>query len=62
MDDDFMTACLADNIEAVELIVQIVLGQKDIKIQSVRIQEVLKNLQGRSVYWISMQSQVIIRR
>lgn len=57
-----MTACLADNIEAVELIVQIVLGQKDIKIQSVRIQEVLKNLQGRSVYWISMQSQVIIRR
>ena len=57
-----MTACLADNIEAVELIVQIVLGQKDIKIQSVRIQEVLKNLQGRSVYWISMQSQAIIRR
>ena len=57
-----MTACLADNIEAVELIVQIVLGQKDIKIQFVRIQEVLKNLQGRSVYWISMQSQAIIRR
>ena len=48
MDDDFMTVCLADNLEGVELIVQIVLGRKDIKIQSVRTQEVLKNLQGRS--------------
>ena len=48
MDDDFMTVCLADNLEGVELIVQIVLGRKDIKIRSVRTQEVLKNLQGRS--------------
>ena len=48
MDDDFMTVCLADNIEGVELIVQIVLGRKDIRIKSVRTQEVLKNLQGRS--------------
>ena len=48
MDDDFMTACLADNLEGVELIVRIVLGRKDIKIKSVRTQEVLKNLQGRS--------------
>ena len=48
MDDDFMTVCLADNFEGVELIVRIVLGRKDIKIKSVRTQEVLKNLQGRS--------------
>lgn len=48
MDDDFMTVCLADNFEGVELILQIVLGKKDIKIKSVRAQEVLKNLQGRS--------------
>ena len=48
MDDDFMTACLADNIEGVELIARIVLGRKDIKIKSVHTQEVLKNLQGRS--------------
>ncbi|MCM1101523.1 MAG: hypothetical protein NC079_08470 [Clostridium sp.] len=48
MDDDFMTVCLADNFEAVELILQIVLGKKDIKIKSVRTQEMLKNLQGRS--------------
>ncbi len=48
MDDDFMTVCLADNFEGVELILQIVLGKKDIKIKSVRTQEPLKNLQGRS--------------
>ncbi len=48
MDDDFMTACLADNFEGVELILQIVLGKKDIKIKSIHTQEVLKNLWGRS--------------
>ncbi len=48
MDDDFMTACLADNYEGVELILQIVLRKKDIKIQSIHTQEVLKNLWGRS--------------
>ena len=48
MDDDFMTVCLADNFEGVELILRIVLGREDIKIKSVRIQEPLKNLQGRS--------------
>ncbi|MCX4352671.1 MAG: hypothetical protein OSJ60_13685 [Lachnospiraceae bacterium] len=48
MDDDFMTACLEDNIEGVELILQIVLGRKDITIKSVRTQKPLKNLQGRS--------------
>jgi len=49
MDDDFMTICLADNYEGVELILQIILGRKDITIKSVRTQEPLKNLQGRSV-------------
>ncbi len=48
MDDDFMTICLADNFEGVELILQIILGKKDIKIKTVRTQEPLKNLQGRS--------------
>ena len=48
MDDDFMTVCLADNFEGVELILRIVLGREDIKIKSVKIQEPLKNLQGRS--------------
>ncbi len=48
MDDDFMTVCLADNFEGVELILRIVLGQKDITVKSVRTQEQMKNLQGRS--------------
>ncbi len=48
MDDDFMTVCLADNFEGVELILRIVLGQEDIKTKSVRTQEPLKNLQRRS--------------
>lgn len=48
MDDDFMTVCLADNFEGVELILQIVLGRDDIKVKSVHTQELLKNLQGRS--------------
>ncbi|MEY8515788.1 hypothetical protein AALC25_02430 [Lachnospiraceae bacterium 29-84] len=44
----FMTACFADNFEGVELILRIILGREDIKIKSVRTQEPLKNLQGRS--------------
>ena len=48
IDDDFMTVCLADNYEGVELILRIVLGRKDIIIKSVRTQEPLKNLHGRS--------------
>lgn len=48
MDDDFMSVCLAENYEGVELILQIVLGRTDIKVTSVRTQELMKNLQGRS--------------
>ena len=48
MDDDFMTVCLADNFEGVELILRIILGREDIIIKSVRTQELFKNLQGRS--------------
>lgn len=44
MDDDFMTVCLADNFEDVELILRIVLRREDIKIKSVRTQVPLKNL------------------
>lgn len=43
-----MTVCLADNYEAVELILRIILGRDDIKVKSVRTQEPMKNLQGRS--------------
>lgn len=37
-----------DYFEGVELILQIVLGRTDIKVTSVRTQELMKNLQGRS--------------
>lgn len=49
MDDEFMTVCLADNFEAVELILRIILGWENIKIKSIRTQEHMKNLHGRSV-------------
>lgn len=49
MDDDFMVACLEDNFEGVELILRIVLGRDDLKVRTARVQEPLKNLQGRSV-------------
>ena len=48
MDDDFMTVCLEDNYEGVELILQIILQRSDIKVTSIRTQEVMKNLKGRS--------------
>jgi hypothetical protein len=48
MDDIFMTACLKDNIEGVELILRIVLRRQDIKVKSVQTQKVMKNLYGRS--------------
>ena len=48
LDDDFMTVCLAGNFAAVELILKIILCRDDIKIKSLRTQEQLKNLQGRS--------------
>lgn len=48
MDDEFMSVCLEDNYEGVELILRIVLGQPGIKVKSLRTQELLKNLQGRS--------------
>ena len=48
IDDDFMTVCLADNYEGVELILRIVLGRENITIKTIHTQELLKNLQGRS--------------
>ena len=48
IDDDFMTVCLEDNFEDVELILRIILNQDDIIIKSIKTQDPLKNLQGRS--------------
>lgn len=48
MDDDFFTVCLADNIDGVQLILRIILQNDNITVTSVKTQEHLKNLQGRS--------------
>ena len=49
MDDDFMSKCFEDNIPCTELVLSIVLGRDDLKVESVRTQYAIANLQGRSV-------------
>ena len=49
MDDGFLNACFADNIPATELILRIILGKKDLIVNSVETQKTLKNLFGRSL-------------
>ena len=44
-----MSKCFEENIECTELVLQIVLGRDDLKVEKVAIQHQLKNLQGRSV-------------
>lgn len=48
LDDDFMTKCFENNIEATEFILKIILNM-DLKVKSVTTQDFIKNLQGRSV-------------
>lgn len=49
MDDDFMTKCFEDSPECTELVLHIVLNKPDLKVQEVKVQYTIKNLQGRSV-------------
>ena len=49
MDDDFMTACFSESIECTELVLQIMLGDQNLKVLEVHTQHSIKNLQGRSV-------------
>lgn len=44
-----MTKCFENNIECTELVLHIVLDKPDLKVQKVRTQYTIKNLQGRSV-------------
>ena len=55
IDDDFMNACLDDNIEGTELILRIVMGKPDITVKRVRAQHVMKNLQGRDI-WLDIDA------
>ena len=49
MDDDFFTACLAEEIECTQLILRIILGKADLQVVQSHAQYFIKNLQGRSV-------------
>ena len=49
LDDDFMTKCFEENIEATELVLRIVLNQSDINVVTVQTQYSMKNLKGRSL-------------
>lgn len=49
MDDDFMTKCFEDSPECTELVLHIVMDKPDLKVQEIKVQHVIKNLQGRSV-------------
>lgn len=48
MDDDFMSKCFED-YACVELVLRIILEKEDIKVEQVRTQYKIKNLQGRSI-------------
>ena len=48
LDDDFMSKCFED-YECVELVLRIILGKDDIKVEKVQTQYKVKNLQGRSI-------------
>lgn len=50
IDDDFMTICFEDNIEAAQLLLDIILDRTDLKVSEVKTQKVMKNLQGRDVW------------
>lgn len=49
MDDDFMRACLRDNIPAVQLILRIILQKPELVVQSMETQKDIKSLRGRSL-------------
>lgn len=48
LDDDFMSKVFED-VACTEFLLQIILNRSDLKVQSVRPQYEIKNLQGRSV-------------
>ena len=49
MDDTFMSKCLENALECIELILQIILGKKDLKVVKSQTEYPIKSLQGRGV-------------
>ena len=55
MDDDFMSACLADNPEDTELILRIILDDKGLVVTESKTQYLIKSLSGRDV-WLDVKA------
>lgn len=55
IDDDFMNACLMDNLPATELILRIVLEDTGITVTDVKTQYLIKSLTGRDV-WLDVKA------
>ena len=53
MDDTFMSKCLENAPECIELILQIILGKKDLKVVKSQTEYPIKSLQGRGVRFSS---------
>ena len=49
MDDTFMSKCLEDAPECIELMLRIILGKKDLKVVTSQTEYPIKSLQGRGV-------------
>ena len=49
MDDDFMSKCLENAPECIELMLRIIIGKKDLKVVKSQTEYPIKNLQGRGV-------------
>ena len=49
MDDDFMSKCLENAPECIELMLQIILGKKDLKVVKSQTEYPIRSLQGRGV-------------
>ena len=49
MDDDFMSKCLENAPECIELMLRVILGKKDLKVVKAQTEYPIKSLQGRGV-------------
>ena len=51
MDDEFFRACMRNNPEAVQLIIRIILNDHKLVVKSMKTQEDMKNLFGKSSWF-----------
>lgn len=66
MDDDFMSKCFENNIECAELVLHIVLGRDDLKVEKVETQHLIKTFRADQSFLIftlptMWESSIILR-